>query len=391
MKILLINDNLGSQGGAERAFWELKERLTARQQYHVAVLGFGNLPCQTKDMFVLPALRSQIAKLLWRLCIHPFIYRKLRRFIVNYQPDVIHLHNIKQYTPSLLYALRGYPVVHTVHDFSHLCPTAQNLHRDGSPCQTGIRAHCFWQHRVKYRRLTYLILALSFYKTRRQLLKTVRTFISPSPLLTDYLEKNGFSPVVTIPHFKNDTVIPDFQQLSSTDFLFAGNLDTHKGIFPLLEGFALAVLTMPNLMLHIAGTGPQKDALMQFAEKLKITQHVRFLGWQTDLTPLYHRCCALIFPSTGLESFGLVITEAMNHGRAVIGANRGTVPWLVADQRTGLLFDPLHPHSLAEKICYLARNKDIAITLGKQAREEIVQKFNNAALLNRTLALAYGR
>lgn len=387
MKILLITDNHTLSGGAENYFFELKERLKNRPEIEVYSIGFGPSQKTGPDYFVLKSTKSNFAKMLWRLLFHPFVYLKLRKKIREVNPDVIHIHNIKQYTTSLLKAIKSYPVVQTVHDYSSVCPIAQNIHKNGQICITGLRISCFWQHQVKYNRIIYLFLALAFLRTRKKLKQTVKHFLAPSPLLVSYLDKNYFRETHYIPPFKNEKKPIVFAPIKPFQFLFAGNIGTHKGVYLLVEEFALACRKNSNLSLMMAGTGPEKESLQKRIIALGIEKNVVFLNWQQDLDRYYAECIALIFPSTGMESFGMVITEAMNHARPVIGINRGTSAWLIDDNETGLLFDPLKQGDLAKKLLLLAGNLDLAQTLGQNGYEKLHQLIDNEETLNKILGI----
>nr|MDP9122032.1 glycosyltransferase [Acidobacteriota bacterium] len=49
---------------------------------------------------------------------------------------------------------------------------------------------------------------------------------------------------------------------------------------------------------------------------------------------------ALLIPSVGLESFGLVAREAMHHGVPVLASRRGALAEMFADGEAGALFEP---------------------------------------------------
>jgi glycosyltransferase involved in cell wall biosynthesis len=119
---------------------------------------------------------------------------------------------------------------------------------------------------------------------------------------------------------------------------------------------------------------------------LKLENNILFLGW-VNPEELYAECTALIFPSIGLESFGLVITEAMSQARAVIGSHRGPTAWLVEENKTGLLFDPLKEGDLAAKILKLADNRKLAEDYGRQAAEKIKGFLSNEDIINKMLIL----
>src|SRR5689334_515856 len=117
MKVLLITDNHTPGGGAENYFFELKNRLKKMPGIEVRSLGFGTAESSGKDFFVLKALKSNMAKFVWRMIPNPIVYFKLRKHIRKIQPDVIHIHNIKQYSNTLLRVIKPYHVVQTMHDF----------------------------------------------------------------------------------------------------------------------------------------------------------------------------------------------------------------------------------------------------------------------------------
>lgn len=377
MRILLITDNHTPSGGAEHYFFDLKNRLKRISAFEIFSLGFGPKEVKGNDFLVLKSAHTNMAKLIWRMFFHPIVYLKLRNYIRKIKPDVIHLHNTKQYTVSLLKAIKPYPVVQTIHDYSYICPTAQNIHKNHQPCLSGLRKACFWQHQVKYNKLIYLFLSYVFFQTRKKYRKILKKCIAPSPLLADYLKKNQFQHVTYIPPFKTEKENISFQEINPYQFLFAGNLGTHKGIYLLINEFALACQKNTKLILSIAGKGPEEERLKQCAKTLGIENNVIFLGWQDDMSKLYHESIAIIFPSIGLEAFGLVMTEAMNHARPIIGINRGTAAWIINDKKTGLLFDPNLQGDLAAKILSIAGNIDFARTLGKNGFHELKQLLNN--------------
>src|SRR5204863_8402140 len=133
---------------------------------------FGPTECDGEDFYVIKGLKSKIAKLVWQILFHPRIYFKLRKQIKKIRPDIIHIHNVKQYTASLLSAIRPYPVVQTIHDYTVICPTGLNIHRDHQLCPTGMRMRCFWQHQTKHNALIFLALTFSYFNLRKRLKKT---------------------------------------------------------------------------------------------------------------------------------------------------------------------------------------------------------------------------
>ena len=361
MHIVLITDNLSQQGGAERYFHELAANLRAEPTIKVTCLGFGS--SNTPDCIAYPPLKNPLAKLFYRFIVNPVLLYRLRQQLRTLAPDIIHLHNCKQYSATVFLALRGYCVIQTTHDFSYLCPTSQNIHRDGKACPTGLTWQCFWQHQVKFSKPVFLVMALHWWLMQRSAKKLLKKCLAPSPFLTRYLEQRHFPAPEYLPPFKP---APINYQTKSDDgyFLFAGQLATHKGIWLLCYAFQSAVALQPHLRLIVAGKGPEEKALQRWITTHQLTKNIQLIGWQTDLSSYYQRARAVVFPSTGLESFGLVLTESMRYAKPIIAINQGTAAWLVQHNETGLLFDPGHPEALTQALITLANDPKLAQQFG---------------------------
>lgn len=384
MKILLINDNAGTKGGAEKYFFTLKEKLENVPTLNVFSLTFGERQIVSKNNYSFRGAKSNLAKLFWRFTFNPIIYWKIRRLLNKIKPDIVHIHNNKQFPISILAALQGYKTLQTAHDYSYLCPTAQNIHRNQKPCMSGITRHCFWQHQVKFNKFIYLLVAYSFYKIRRYSKKTILTYLAPSPLLANALQTVGMMPTVYVPPFVQMQMI-SYSSPKPKHFLFAGNLGSHKGTDLLIREFAIAAREDKNLKLTIAGMGPEEASMQKQIKQLNLTKQVEFVGWQNNLSPYFAQAAALIFASTGMESFGLTITEAMQHARPVIGINQGTSAWLIENEHTGLLFDAQTTGDLAKKLLFIAQNPERANQLGLNAKQKIRDNFNDMATLQQIL------
>jgi trehalose synthase len=73
------------------------------------------------------------------------------------------------------------------------------------------------------------------------------------------------------------------------------------------------------------------------------------------------------------EGFGLVVTEALWKGKAVVGGNAGGIPLQVIDGRTGFLVDSVE--TCAERTVYLLQHREEAARMGVAAREHVRHNF----------------
>jgi glycosyltransferase involved in cell wall biosynthesis len=386
-KILLITDNHNeNSGGAEKYFFTLKSALAQQPELDVVSLGFGAEAKIDNSTVILKESAVPLLRYWWRLFFNPLKYIQIRRAIKHINPDIIHLHNVKKYTISLLKAVQPYAVVQTLHDYACICPTGWNVHNNLQPCATGLNADCVWQHRRNINPLVYLGRLYGFWRMKKLLKKMVKKSIAPSPQLTDYLQRNHFRDVTYLPPFVETAKSVELDKMQPGHFLYVGQLSPHKGVVHLLDEFALACQSKPELILKIAGTGADADELKAKVRKLKLEQNIIFLGW-CNPEKYYEEAMAVIFPSIGLEAFGLVITEAMRHGRPVIGTERGPTAWLVEHGKTGLLYDPLVAGQLAEKILLLAGNGELAVEYGLNAAEKFKNMMGNEEIIKRQIGI----
>ena len=125
------------------------------------------------------------------------------------------------------------------------------------------------------------------------------------------------------------------------------------GLEVLLDAWSAVVgaATLPVLLL-IAGDGPSRPTLEAQAERLGLTNFVRFLGRVDDarLISVYRAADVSVVPSVALEGFGLVVLESLATGTPVIASDVGGLSEAVGGFDEGLLVPPGDPHSLAERL-----------------------------------------
>jgi glycosyltransferase involved in cell wall biosynthesis len=109
--------------------------------------------------------------------------------------------------------------------------------------------------------------------------------------------------------------------------LYVGRVAHEKNIEFLLRVFAGVRRQVPEAMLVIAGEGPAARALQHSAERLGLSQDVRFVGYldrNQALLDCYAAAQVFVFASR-TETQGLVLLEAMAQGAPVVStAELGT-------------------------------------------------------------------
>ncbi len=114
--------------------------------------------------------------------------------------------------------------------------------------------------------------------------------------------------------------------------------------------------------------------LRQSIRALGLNECVSFWGEQRDMAPVYRALDLLVLP-TFEEGFGRVLIEAMSAERPVVASAVGGTVEVVEAGATGLLVPPGDVEKLAEAICTLASNPEMARHMGIEGRKRVERLF----------------
>lgn len=162
-------------------------------------------------------------------------------------------------------------------------------------------------------------------------------------------------------------------------------LVAHKGIADVIEAVARVPDPCGDMMLVVAGDGPERGTLEQLAAA-RLGDGTRFLGRVPDTADVYAAADVFALPSR-MEGFGLVYVEAAFHGVPSIGANVGGVPDVIADGETGLLVPQGDVPALATATERLRDSPELRHKLGEAARTRACTEFTETRMAERYLEL----
>lgn len=126
-----------------------------------------------------------------------------------------------------------------------------------------------------------------------------------------------------------------------------GRLVPVKDHTTFLEAAARLVRWRPDTRFLVVGDGPLKTALQVRAQRLGIDNHVQFLGWRRNLTPVYAAmdlCCL----SSRNEGTPVAVIEALAAGVPVVATAVGGVPDVLHNGKWGRMTPAGHPSALAQ-------------------------------------------
>jgi len=173
--------------------------------------------------------------------------------------------------------------------------------------------------------------------------RKIRSLFAPSQHLLGQVERQGMLGQ------RKGAVVPlgvNHSEFCSTgeeeEFaLYTGRIHPHKSL-----ELAIAAMkrTSQNKSLVIAGDITSdfswyEEKLIRLAGRIGVADRVKIIESpsDTEVVRLMQRCSVFLFPST-IDTFGLVVLEAMACGKPIIACNRGGVPEVVGD--AGFLLEP---------------------------------------------------
>lgn len=175
--------------------------------------------------------------------------------------------------------------------------------------------------------------------------------------------------------------------------LAVGRMIERKG-FPVLARAAEQLRGRARVV--IAGGGEYASVVEREISKRGVRDVVSMTGRvsDTELAELYSRCSVFCLPaiidSRGeTEGLGVVLIEAMNHGKPVVASRLGGIVDAVSDGETGLLVTPDDPAALAECLLRVTEDAELAGRLGSAGRERARRLFSWEGIARRHLEV-YG-
>lgn len=197
----------------------------------------------------------------------------------------------------------------------------------------------------------------------RSSLKRFDRVVSVSSAAASFARQTFGLDTIVIPNaidyqlFQSAKPIKKYQD-SKLTILFLGRLVPRKGCQILLAAIA-ELLRQPakvdGFRVLVCGKGPLEPRLRQFVKDQKLGEYVEFVGYvsEADKPNYYATADIAVFPSSGGESFGIVLAEAMSNGRTAVLAGDNAGYRSVMVDRPELLFAPEDVTGLATSLLQL--------------------------------------
>jgi glycosyltransferase involved in cell wall biosynthesis len=365
MKILLAHNYYLNPGGEDQVFAAEAEVLRAHGE-EVCVYTIHN--SRIASMGKLSLARSTI----W----NSQVMSELGSILREFEPDVVHFHNtFPLISPAAYYAARelSIPVVQTLHNFRLLCLNGLFL-RNGAPCEDCLGRTVAWPgvlhgcYRQSKGASAVVAAMVGGHRLRGTWRDAIDAYIAVSEFARSKFVAGGLPAdrIVVKPNFLAQD--PGVGTHAGGFALYVGRLSPEKGIAPLIRLWSQLT---PSIPLRVIGGG----VLESLAAKSPPT--VEWLGWQPrdQVLAAMKDATFLVFPTECYEGFPIVLVEAMATGLPVLAADRGSVPEIVHDGRTGVLVRGGDSERWLEALHWAADHPQAMTEMGRCARREFESKY----------------
>ena len=305
---------------------------------------------------------------------NPRTVSRVRRFIKEIKPDVVHAHNVHchlSYHCLKVAKNHSRAVFLTAHDvamFNYEKLAAQK-YLENSDCRTIWLDH-LKQAQKRYNPLRNVII--------RYYLKYVDKIFAVSYALKDALNQNGISNIEVIHNGINPEdwsvsleLVEGFRKKHDLQdkkvIFFGGRISALKGSEKINQAIARVKKEIPEVFLFVIGRGTK---------------------WLTggDLKAAYAVSEVVVTPSIYLDPFPTVNLEAMASRRPVVATCYGGSLELVRDGVTGFIINPANTELMAEKIIDLLKNPQKAKQFGEAGFERVKKEFSLEQQVAKTIS-----
>ncbi|WP_158569789.1 MULTISPECIES: glycosyltransferase family 4 protein [unclassified Duganella] len=152
-----------------------------------------------------------------------------------------------------------------------------------------------------------------------------------------------------------------------------------------LAALAVAVRTLPRLVVLFAGDGPLRAGITEQARQLGLAAHVRFLGNLPDVRPVLGAADFSVLPSVA-ETFSLAMLESLALEVPMIASDRGGAREAVLDGETGLIVPPGDSGALAAAMLALGADGALRRRMGERGRALVLARYSVDTMVAKTEA-----
>lgn len=344
MKILFVTPHFPpSLGGVELYVFNLARGL--QQTYHAEVVVVtSNAEANKLTVGEYDGIKVYRLPVMVRISntpLHPLWYFTLKKIIQGEKPDIINSHQPVPFLGDLAALLAGnIPFVLTYH--------AGTMKKQAflSDILIFLYETCILPQTAK--KATRIICVSHF--VANTLLKM---HLSKIAIVSPGVHTSLYKPDATMKRAENRVLFAAYYK----------KMYKMKGLYSLID----AINQLDGITLRVVG---EKDECS--------SPNIEFVGVKQGkaLVEEMQQASVLVLPSVApMESFGMVLIEAMACQTPVIGTNMGGIPEVITENVDGCIVPPGDSHALALAISKIIKDKDVASRMGQAGAAKVSERF----------------
>ena len=354
MKIMHIIGG-GDRGGAKTHVLSLIKALSSDTEIELISLREGDFADEARRLGLKVSVVARA---------NPFIFwPQIYKMAIESGADIIHCHGAKANLLGALLRSRGLRVISTVH-------SDYRLDYMGSPLKQATFG---------------LINAVS--------LRFLSGYAAVSETMMDMLISRGFNPEKISVIYNGLDFSREANPVPRDEFLVslgldwddkvvcgvAARLEKVKDLATLINGFAGALKSAPDLRLLIAGEGEERANLEALVARLGIASNVHFAGWVSDIDSFMNALDISLLTSIS-ETFPYTVLEGVKFHCASVVTAVGGMPALIDDGFNGFIIKPGDASALSERLARLTNDPDLRRDFAERLFEKASREFSIKAM-----------
>jgi glycosyltransferase involved in cell wall biosynthesis len=176
---------------------------------------------------------------------------------------------------------------------------------------------------------------------------------------------------------------PIVLQPDATDLMFIGEFRSVKGIDVLIDAIGELHRAGRTVTATLVGGGPEQPALMAQADRLGLTQSIRFMPAMPARQA--QALGRLMVVSSRQESLPYVVLEAAASAKSLVSTRVGGIPEIYGPL-TNTLVPPGDAHTLATAIANSLDNPQAAADVAKQISARVAASFSLESMVDGIIA-----
>ena len=157
-----------------------------------------------------------------------------------------------------------------------------------------------------------------------------------------------------------------------------GRVKRYKGQHLLVEAVERLLGEGEDVAAVIVGHSMEDDYLRELKQRVieqGLEQRIIFHDFTENVQQLMQACDTVVL-TTVMETFGLVLVEAMRVGVAVIGSDKGGVPEIIEHEANGLLFKSGDSESLYTQLLHYIKDRDFHQRMASAGKHDADERFD---------------